>query len=93
MAKRFLLFTFQFADNDPKIEQLQPIFDKASDWMRLMPYCWLVWTSTSMETWYGRVRKIIKDEDEVFIAPVDAKDAQGWISKSVWDWIGKARKE
>jgi hypothetical protein len=93
MAKRFLLFTFQFADSDPKIDQLKPIFDKASDWLRIMPYSWLVWTSISMESWYGRVRKVMTDEDEVFIVPVDAKEAQGWISKSVWNWISKERTE
>jgi hypothetical protein len=93
MAKRFLLFTFEFADKDPKLEELKPIFDKATDWLRIMPHSWLVWTSGSMETWYQRVRKVVKDEDEVFITPVEAKGSQGWISKSVWDWIGKERAE
>ena len=47
MAKRFLHISFDFADADPQVEKLQPVFDKAIDWLRYMPTCWIVWTSTS----------------------------------------------
>ena len=35
MAKRFLHISFDFADADPQVEKLQPVFDKAIDWLRL----------------------------------------------------------
>ena len=31
MAKRFLHISFDFADADPQVEKLQPVFDKAID--------------------------------------------------------------
>ena len=37
MAKRFLHISFDFADADPQVEKLQPVFDKAIDWLRYMP--------------------------------------------------------
>ena len=36
MAKRFLHISFDFADADPQVEKLQPVFDKAIDWLQLL---------------------------------------------------------
>ena len=71
MAKRFLHIFFDFSDADPQVEKLQPVFDKAIDWLRYMPTCWIVWTSTSAEKWFERLRPLIKDTDELFIVAID----------------------
>lgn len=93
MAKQFLIITFRFADGTSKIKELKPIFNMALDWFRYAPTCWVVWTSSSAERWYERLRPHISDEDTMFIGKLDDSETQGWVSKSLWDWFQKERKK
>jgi hypothetical protein len=93
MAKQFLHISFKFSDNDPKIEKLKPVFNKAIDWFRYTSNCWIVWTSSSSEKWYDRLRPLIKDEDSMFIVRLDMSERQGWMSKSAWEWMNTKRSE
>jgi len=93
MTKRFLHISFQFADGDPKIDKLKPTFDHAIDWFKYTSTCWIVWTSSSAEKWYERLRPHIKDEDSMFIIGINHGEHQGWMSKSFWEWLNKDRSE
>jgi hypothetical protein len=93
MANQFLHIAFKFADDDPKIAKLKPIFNKAIDWFRYAPNCWIVWTSNSAEKWYERLRPHITDEDNMFIVRMDMSERQGWLSKSIWEWMDQHRLE
>ena len=93
MAEQFLLITFKFADGNSKVATLKPVFNKAIDWFRYAPNCWIVWTSSSAEKWYERLRPHIKDADSMFIVRLDMSERQGWLSKSIWEWMDQyARK-
>ena len=93
MAKKFLHVSFDFADGDPKIEKLVTVFDRAIDWFRYSPNCWIVWTSSDVEKWYRRLRPLIDDGDTMFIVRIDIDERQGWVSNAAWDWINKSRAE
>lgn len=43
---RYLHFGFKFK-GPPKIKELEPLFNLASDWLRYAPNCWIVWTKNS----------------------------------------------
>jgi hypothetical protein len=89
MSKQFLHVAFKFSDGDPKFTTLKPVFDKAVDWYRYAPNCWIVWTSSSAERWYERLRPYIKDDDSMFIVKIDPSERQGWLSTSIWEWLNK----
>jgi hypothetical protein len=91
MAKRFIHVSFYFHAGNNKIDDLEVIFSGALDWTRYMPNCWILWTTKSPETWYRRVRHLINTGDNVFFVEINLAERQGWISKSVWDWINKPR--
>ena len=93
MAKQFLHISFDFADGNPRTKELKPVFDKALDWYRYMPNCWIVWTSSSAQKWYERLRPHISDGDNMFIVRIDLSERQGWISKAVWNWLREERNE
>jgi len=87
MAKQFLHISFKFADRDPKTAKLTPTFNKAIDWIRYAPNCWIVWTSSSAATWYERLRPHLDDNDAMFIARIDPDERQGWMSEGFWKWM------
>jgi hypothetical protein len=93
MPKRFMHIAFKFSDGNPKISELKPVFDKAVDWFRYASNCWIVWTSSSAEEWYKRLKPHLTDKDRVFIVAIDPEERQGWMSPSFWDWINKKRTE
>ena len=39
----------------PKVEELEPVFNKALDWLRYAPTCWVVRTSAAPRTWLLRL--------------------------------------
>ena len=87
MSRQLLHIAFKFADGDPKTAKLKPVFDKASDWIRYAPNCWIVWTTGSAEKWYERLRPHIDDRDSMLIVKLDTSEQQGWLSASVWEWF------
>lgn len=51
-----------------------------------------VWVVSVLETFsandiYNVVRNEIDDNDSLFIADITAKDRQGWLAKSFWEWM------
>jgi hypothetical protein len=92
MAKHFLHISFNFADKDAKINTLKPVFNKATDWFRYAPNCWLVWTGRSAEKWYELLRPHISDKDSMLIVRLDISERQGWLSESAWEWLNEERK-
>lgn len=88
---QFLHIAFNFRDQ-PKIDELRPTFDKALDWVRYAPNCWIVWTSSSPAKWYARLKPHLEEGDHVFVCAVDLDERAGWLPKLVWDWIRKPRE-
>jgi hypothetical protein len=83
--------SFYFADGKSKNEALKKIFDRAIDWYRYTPTCWFLWTSSSAEQWYEKIRPLMADADSFFIVGIDLTERQGWLSKNVWDWLNEDR--
>jgi len=93
MTAKYLLISFKFSEGPPKVKELEPVFDNAIDWFRYSSTAWIVWSTSDSERWYERLRPHISDKDSMFIAALDAKDRQGWMSKSFWDWINQNRSK
>lgn len=86
--KRILLVTFAFVAS-PKTTELEPVFNKASDWLRYASNCWLVCTTSSPQVWMQRIKPHLEKGDQVFIVEVDLEKRSGWLNKWVWEWINK----
>ena len=91
MPGQFLHVSFGWKDA-PKIQDLVPVFNKAVDWARYAPNCWILWTTSSAEVWFERLKPHLGPHDHMFICRLDMTDRQGWLPKWVWDWLDKARE-
>jgi len=88
---QFLHIGLNFAEAT-KVEELIPVFDKALDWVRYAPNCWIVWTTSSHEQWYARLKPHLTDRDHLFISTLDLQHGySGWLPQVVWDWLSKNR--
>lgn len=86
MARHFLHVGFDFAE-EPNLEELEKTFDKGLDWYRYSSNCWLVWTSSSPDRWYTRLKKHLKSGDIVFICEVRIDERSGWMPKKFWNFV------
>lgn len=75
----------------PKIDELESVFNLAVDWVRYAPDCWIVWTSSSPQKWYARLKPHLEPGDNVFICELRIENRSGWLPKWVWKWINKDR--
>lgn len=88
---QFLHITFSFS-GAAKVNELVPAFNKALDWARYAPNCWIVWTTSSAEEWYTRLKPNLTDDDLMFISALDLHQPySGWLPQWVWDWLSRER--
>jgi hypothetical protein len=80
-------------DKEPPEAELEGLFSKAKDWVRYDMHCWILYTSTELDTWRDRIRKLpsIKETDAFFLCEFGPGEYSGYQHKMVWDWLGKAR--
>ncbi len=72
----------------PADEEITKIFDRAVHWYRYSNNCWIVYTSSDAAKWYERFSPLVRaNAGKLFIVKLDLSDRQGWINKSLWDWI------
>ncbi len=91
MAERhFLHVAFRFGGKR-KTTELEPIFDKAFDWLRYTPTCWIVWTSRSPGQWYQRLKPHLGSDDYVLVVRIDPEQRAGFLPAWAWKWIRKDR--
>jgi hypothetical protein len=69
------------------VDELEPIFDKALDWIRYAPNCWIVHTSATPQKWLARLKPILAPSDHVLIVEINLANRSGWLPRSLWDWI------
>ncbi len=85
-TRRFVNIAFEFED-EPDYSKIEKVLDKAIDWVRYTPNCWLVWTSSSPRRWYNRLKEQLNEGDHLFICEVNIEERGGWMPKSFWDFI------
>jgi hypothetical protein len=86
----FLHISFSFR-SVAKVQELEPAFNKAKDWIRYAPNCWLVYTTSTTARWLARLKPYLADNDVVMIIKIPPTDLDenidGWLPKWVWHWI------
>ena len=68
-------------------KQIDPIFDKLGDWIRINSTTWFLDTSRTSEGIYRAIRPIMSEDDNLVIAPVSPSQVNGWGPSWVWEWF------
>lgn len=88
---KFMLITLNFEGRDAPTEQLKTALDKALDWVTYAPNCFIVYTSSDVDRWFQRLRKVVHENDSILIMEVVLENRAGWLPKDVWAWMHKDR--
>lgn len=92
---KFLHLGINFKTKTPTTEtlsEIEAILNKAKDWYRYAPNCWLIYTSHDAKTWHQRLRNISWITDQSYlICSVDLENRSGWLPKNTWEWVNQAR--
>lgn len=88
---KFYHISFQFDSGNHLTAELDPIFNKAKDWIRYAPNCWIIYTSQDPDKWYNSIKKAIDKEDNFMMLEVNPSTKTGWMPLDVWEWFDKDR--
>ncbi len=87
-----LILTVSFPD--VPFDNIEAKLDKALDWIRYAPGCWLIYTEHSAQTWYSKIFELPELTGAlVFLCEANLEDRSGHMSPLAWDWIKKIREE
>lgn len=86
--KKFFHIGFAFQD-PPRTDELEPIFNKALNWIRYAPNCWIVQTTATPKQWMARLKPILAPSDHVLIVEIDLANRSGHLPESMWSWINE----
>lgn len=88
MSKKIFMLTITPKNRPLEEIDIYSALDKALDWLKISPSCWLIFTSSDSEVWFDRIRKVTeKWGDNFLIMELNPHNKQGWLKSSVWDWI------
>lgn len=93
----FLHLGVRYEDPEaPKTKAIEEVLNRAKDWYRYAPNCWIIYTGKDAKTWGERLRRIPAMEDHASFLicemPLEQKDKRdGWLPEAVWKWINKER--
>lgn len=90
MAKSIYIISYDLKNPGRDYSSLYDAIKKY-DWQHPLESTWLVKTEDSADNISQTLRSDGKmdESDLLFVCRLDPKDRQGWLDKSVWEWIRK----
>jgi hypothetical protein len=91
--RKFLHIGINFWNRPTNAAELRPVLDKAIDWIRYAPNCWVVYTSSEPDVWYRRLKTVLHDHDSFLIYELNIANGfpigAGFLPSSWWEWFQK----
>jgi hypothetical protein len=84
--RHFIIITTDFSESVDQTS-FTATLDKGIDWVQITPTTWLLWTKSSAEKWYIRMKQYAKPGNRIFICEVNPEDRSGFMPSSFWDFI------
>ena len=60
---------------------------KKTDYNHILDSTWLISTSETAQQISDRLRTQLDNDDHIFVSKVNSGQYQGWLPKTVWEWI------
>lgn len=74
---------------DSNIEQVEIEMNKALDWFRLNQSFWIVYSSSDVDQWMARLKKLVDPDGTLFICELNIENRNGWMTDKFWNWLKK----
>jgi hypothetical protein len=92
MNPHILLMTISKPEVNPEMVEAQ--LDRAKDWLRYAPGCWLIHTKQSADIWFERISETVELKGAlVFICEANLQERSGTLSPDAWNWMKTVRKQ
>ena len=94
MANKFLHLGINFSVGTSLDKAaIETKLNKAKDWLRYAPNCWIIYTGQPANIWYKRLKELPELEDKTFfVCEINLDNRAGWLQKSAWEWLKKQRE-
>ena len=81
------------AGGDLERALIEEKLNKAKDWLRYAPHCWLIYTAKNAAHWANVLRSVeaLQGKMTFFVCEVNLQDKSGWLYEPAWKWINKPR--
>lgn len=91
MKTRFYVITYDLKNEDKDYMPLYDAIKSLGKWEHPIASTWIVNTSMNAEEISRKLHSdnIMSDNDILFVCQLKIGDRNGWMGKSVWDWIRK----
>lgn len=66
---------------------IQDSFPRGAGYARYAPNCWILVAKETASEIADAVRKVLPEEDSIFVCKIDVGDRNGYLQKDMWDWI------
>jgi hypothetical protein len=95
MPSKFLHLGISFRDKSPTpevLKEVENVLNKAKDWYRYAPNCWIIYTGQTPRNWHDRLKTIPwLAAQQYLIVEINMNERSGWLPKDTWNWITKDR--
>jgi hypothetical protein len=95
--RRYTHISFHFPPGVSELEAshyIQPVINKADDWLKYTGNCWIVWSSKTPTEWYEQFAGIERLKAcSILVVKLDLtpQNRAGQFPEWIWDWIHKPR--
>jgi hypothetical protein len=88
MAKAKLLHLYIRPKSSVTQEAVEEILNKALDWFRYDEGIYILYTTTELNVWHGRLKPLVDDKKgRMLLFLLDPNSSNGWMTKDFWDWL------
>ena len=90
----FLHLGIQFEDSDaPTPSAIEELLDRAKDWFRYAPNCWIIYTAQDAKYWSDKLRGLpgMEGHATMLLVEINPEKRAGWMPKSFWKWLKEDR--
>lgn len=84
-----LIISYDLKQPGRNYDDLYDAIKSAPGYISAMDSLWFISTTESVETWSERLLKVMDNNDYLFVVDITGQSRQGWMSKSVWEWLKK----
>lgn len=73
-------------------EKVEEQLNLAVDWYRYTGNSYVVYTTSNVEKWMGRLKPLVDSGGRLLIFEINVNRRNGWMPQDFWDWLKKPRE-
>ena len=91
MGKGIYLHIYVTPKSGVSSESIEAKLNLAIDWYRYVNNSYIVYTTSDIEKWMGRLKPLVESDGRLLIFEIKVNSRNGWMNQAFWDWLKKSR--